>query len=176
MAAAGGELVRAAEWRRVREFVTGTSTRTRPAALAVTGEAGAGKSTLWRAGTKAAADAGCRVLHSEPTASEANSSFAALFDLLAVRTKAPADPLTVGAPPLPHGWHDLLAAVPAAGHVTLAPLDTRQIRKLLPPAVTGPGTGGGRAVSREPVLGQGDRGHPGLPGQAHPVPRRHEHG
>jgi DNA-binding CsgD family transcriptional regulator len=225
MAGAGGELVRAAEWRQVREFVTRAATRTGPAALAVTGEAGAGKSTLWRAGTKAAADAGCRVLHSEPAASEADSSFAALFDLLAAvlpetaadipgpqrealevalllrpagdqpptahavglavlaalrscvqsgpvlvaiddaqwvdpaslealvfalrrvtngplslllaaRTEAPADPLTVGAPPPPHGWRNLLAAVPPGEQVMLAPLGVRQIQKLLPRAVT----------------------------------------
>jgi hypothetical protein len=83
MATASGELVRAAEWRRVREFVAGAATREEPAALAVTGEAGAGKSTLWRAGIHAAADAGCRVLRSEPAASEADSSFAGLSDLLA---------------------------------------------------------------------------------------------
>jgi len=57
--------------------------REEPAALAVAGEAGAGKSTLWRAGVKAAADAGCRVVHSELSATEADSSFAGRSDLLA---------------------------------------------------------------------------------------------
>jgi len=54
-----------------------------PAALAVQGEAGAGKSTLWRAGVGAAAEVGQRVLRSEPSASEADLSFAGLSDLLA---------------------------------------------------------------------------------------------
>jgi DNA-binding CsgD family transcriptional regulator len=223
--AAGGELVRAAEWRRVREFVTRATTREEPAALAVTGEAGAGKSTLWHAGIQAAADAGCRVLRSEPAASEADSSFAGLSDLLTsvlpevgagipgpqrealevalllrpaqdqpptahavglavlaalrsclrsgplliavddaqwldpasldalvfalrrvtsgplsllltARTEAPADPLTVGAPPLPQGWRTLLAAAVPGELVMLGPLDMRQIQQLLPPAVT----------------------------------------
>ena len=76
----GGDLVRAAEWRRVRDFAEGG--RVSPAALAVQGEAGAGKSTLWRAGMEAAAAAGHRLLRSEPSASEADLSFAGLSDLL----------------------------------------------------------------------------------------------
>jgi DNA-binding CsgD family transcriptional regulator len=240
MAAASGELVRAAEWRRVHDFVAGAATREEPAALAVTGEAGAGKSTLWRAGVHAAADAGCRVLRSEPAASEADSSFAGLSDLLApvlpdvvagipgpqrealevalllrpapaqpptahavglavlgvlrtcvqsgavliaiddaqwldpasldalvfalrritsgalsllltARTEAPADPLTVGAPPLPHGWRTLLAAVAPAAPVMLGPLDMRQIQQLLPSTVT--------AVQARQVTSQ-SRGNP----------------
>jgi len=51
--------------------------------LAVAGEAGAGKSTLWRAGVAAAVDAGQRLLRSEPSASETDLSFAGLSDLLA---------------------------------------------------------------------------------------------
>jgi DNA-binding CsgD family transcriptional regulator len=81
VAAAGGDLVRSAEWRRVREFAG--SIRASPAALAVQGEAGAGKSTLWRAGIKMATTAGHRLLRSEPSASETDLSFAALSDLLA---------------------------------------------------------------------------------------------
>ena len=81
MAAVGADLVRAAEWRRVLGFAE--SARTSPAALAVQGEAGAGKSTLWRAGVRAAAAAGHRLLRSEPSASEADLSFAGLSDLLA---------------------------------------------------------------------------------------------
>jgi hypothetical protein len=54
-----------------------------PVALALQGEAGAGKSTLWRAGTQAAAAAGRRLLRSEPSASETDLSFAGLSDLLA---------------------------------------------------------------------------------------------
>ena len=52
------------------------------AALAVRGEAGAGKSTLWKAGIEEAAAAGYRVLRSEPSASETDLPFAGLSDLL----------------------------------------------------------------------------------------------
>jgi DNA-binding CsgD family transcriptional regulator len=83
VAAAGGDFVRAVEWRRVRDFTEGAAVRHEPAALVLQGEAGSGKSTLWRAGVKTAADAGCRVLRSELSASEADASFAALSDLLA---------------------------------------------------------------------------------------------
>jgi DNA-binding CsgD family transcriptional regulator len=81
VAAVGGDLVRSAEWRQVRVFAE--TIRAVPAALAVQGEAGAGKSTLWRAGIQAAAAAGYRLLRSEPSASEADLSFAGLSDLLA---------------------------------------------------------------------------------------------
>ena len=57
--------------------------------------------------------------------------------LLAARTDAPADPLTVGAPPLPPGWRDLPSALPEADSIDLAPLDKCQIQSLLPPTVTG---------------------------------------
>ena len=60
--------MRAAEWRRVREFAGSAAARQVPGALVVQGEAGAGKSTLWRAGIESAAAAGCRVLRSEPSA------------------------------------------------------------------------------------------------------------
>jgi predicted ATPase len=83
VAAVGGGIVRSAEWRRIREFAMGVPARAEPAVLAVEGEAGAGKSTLWRAGVGAAADAGQRLLRSEPSASEADLSFAGLSDLLA---------------------------------------------------------------------------------------------
>jgi DNA-binding CsgD family transcriptional regulator len=83
VAAVGGGIVRSAEWRRVREFATGVAARAGPAVLALEGEAGAGKSTLWRAGVEAAAEAGHRLLRSEPSASEADLSFAGLSDLLA---------------------------------------------------------------------------------------------
>ena len=80
MAAVSGVLVRTAELRQVRDFVQ--QVRATPAALAIQGEAGAGKSTLWRAGIEAAAAAGHRVLRSEPSASETDLAFAALSDLL----------------------------------------------------------------------------------------------
>ena len=223
MALVGRDLVRSAEWQRVREFAE--AVRPAPAALAVQGEAGAGKSTLWRAGIEVAAAAGHRLLRSEPSASETDLSFAGLSDLLAdllplvagqipgpqrealeialllrpagdeppparavglavlaalrgclsegpvlvaiddvqwldeaslealtfalrrvpggplslliaARTEAAADPLTAGAPPPPHGWRDLLAAVPAAETIDLAPLDMWQIQNLLPRTVT----------------------------------------
>ena len=223
MAAVGGDLVRSAEWGRVRDFAR--DVRPSPAALAIQGEAGAGKSMLWRAGVEVAAAAGHRLLRSEPSASEIDLSFAALSDLLAdvlplvaeqipgpprealeialllrppgdqpptaravglavlavlraclaegpvlvavddvqwldgaslealtfalrripggplslfvaARTEAAADPLTAGAPPPPHGWRDLLAAVSAAEVIDLAPLDMWQVQSLLPATVS----------------------------------------
>jgi DNA-binding CsgD family transcriptional regulator len=223
MAAVDGDLVRSAEWRQVREFAEGG--RAEPAALAIQGEAGAGKSTLWRAGIQAAMAAGRRLLRSEPSASETDLSFAGLYDLLAgvlplvteqipgpqrealeialllrpggdepptahavglavlaalrgclaegpvliaiddvqwldeaslealvfalrrtpsgplslmvaTRAEAAVDPLTAGAPPLPHGWRKLLAALPAAEVIELAPLDMWQVQNLLPRSVT----------------------------------------
>src|SRR5436305_5848 len=55
VAAVDGGIVRPAEWRRVREFAVDTPAS--PALLAVLGEAGAGKSTLWRGGVQAAVPA-----------------------------------------------------------------------------------------------------------------------
>jgi DNA-binding CsgD family transcriptional regulator len=223
VAAVSGDLVRSAEWRQVRAFAE--TAPAAPAALALQGEAGAGKSTLWRAGIEAAAAAGHRLLRSEPSASETDLSFAGLSDLLtgvlplvadeipgpqrealeialllrpasneppaaravglavlaalrgclsegpvlvaiddvqwldeaslealafalrrvqsgplsllmAARTEAAADPLTAGAPPPPHGWRDLLAALPATDVIDLVPLDMWQIQNLLPCTVT----------------------------------------
>jgi DNA-binding CsgD family transcriptional regulator len=223
VAADGRDFVRSAQWRRVREFALGT--RASPAGLTIQGEAGAGKSTLWRAGVETAGEAGQRVLRSEPSASEADLSFAGLSDLLAdvlpgvaeqipgpqraalevalllrapdaepptaravglavlaalracasegpvlvaiddiqwldeasldaltfalrrlasgplsllaaARTEAVADPLTAGAPPPPHGWQDLLGALPAAEVIDLVPLDMWQIQNLLPSTVS----------------------------------------
>ncbi|HEY6792308.1 MAG TPA: hypothetical protein VI365_33855, partial [Trebonia sp.] len=76
--ATGGDFVRAAEWQRVRAFATDASTRKEPAALVITGEAGAGKSSLWHGAVETAAQAGCLVLRSEPSAREADSSFSGL--------------------------------------------------------------------------------------------------
>jgi DNA-binding NarL/FixJ family response regulator len=223
VAAASGGLVRSAEWQRVRDFAQ--EVRASPAVLAIQGEAGAGKSTLWRAGLEVAAAAGHRVLRSEPSASETDLSFAGLSDLLAevlplvaaripgpqlealevalllrsagdepptahaiglamlaalrgclsqhpvliaiddvqwlddatrevlvfalrrvssgplslliaARTEAVADPLTAGAPPPSRAWQELLAAVPAAEVIDLAPLDMWQIQNLLPRTFT----------------------------------------
>jgi DNA-binding CsgD family transcriptional regulator len=221
--AARRDLVRSAEWHRVRDFAQQVPAS--PAALAIRGEAGAGKSTLWRAGIETAAAAGHRLLRSEPSASETDLSFAALSDLLAevlplvgaeipgpqlealqvalllrpagdepptahaiglavlaalrgclsrqpvliaiddvqwlddatrevltfalrrlssgplsllvaARTEAVADPLTAGVPPPSPAWQDLLAAVPAAEAIDLAPLDMWQVQNLLPRSVT----------------------------------------
>jgi len=223
VAAVGGDLVRSAEWQQVRGFAE--IARAAPAALAVQGEAGAGKSTLWQAGVNVAVAAGYRLLRSEPSASETDLSFVGLSDLLAgvlplvadqipgpqrealeialllrpagdepptaravglavlaalrgclsegpvlvaiddvqwldeaslealtfalrrvadgplsllvaARTEAAADPLTAGAPPPSRGWRDLLAAMPAAEVIDLAPLDMWQIQNLLPRTVT----------------------------------------
>ena len=54
-----------------------------PGALVLEGEAGVGKTTLWRAGIEAAVDQSFRVLAASPTESETAMSFAALGDLLA---------------------------------------------------------------------------------------------
>ena len=91
MSSISGDFVRATEWRRVREFATDAAGRVTPTALVVEGEAGAGKSRLWRAALEVAANAGCRVLRSEPSASEADSPFAGLSDLLAAILPSLAD-------------------------------------------------------------------------------------
>ena len=88
--------MRSAEWRRVREFAAGVPDRAAPALLAIQGEPGAGKSTLWRAGVEVAVDAGGRLLRSEPSASETDLSFAGLSDLIGevlpgVTARIPAD-------------------------------------------------------------------------------------
>ena len=56
--------------------------------------------------------------------------------LVAARTEAAADPLTAGGPPPSRDWHALLAALPAAEMIDLAPLDMWQIQNLLPRTVT----------------------------------------
>ena len=53
-----------------------------PAALVLAGEAGIGKTTLWRAGVAAARERGVRVLTASPAETEAKLSFTALADLL----------------------------------------------------------------------------------------------
>ena len=63
--------------------MTAAKGRAAPAAFVVAGEAGAGKTTLWRAAVTAAAGDGTRVLRSEPSAIEADAPFAVLADLLA---------------------------------------------------------------------------------------------
>lgn len=81
MAGGSGNLVRSDEWRQVREFASAPG-RGAPAALAITGEAGAGKSRLWQAAVDVAVGNGARVLRSEPSAVEADAPFSGLSDLL----------------------------------------------------------------------------------------------
>jgi DNA-binding CsgD family transcriptional regulator len=53
-----------------------------PAAMLLTGEAGIGKSIVWREGLRLARDRGCEVLQCRPVEAEAQLAFAALSDLL----------------------------------------------------------------------------------------------
>src|SRR5688572_15738847 len=53
-----------------------------PRALVLEGEAGIGKTTLWRAGLEAAAGAGYRVLVTRPGVNETMLSYSGLGDLL----------------------------------------------------------------------------------------------
>ena len=55
----------------------------RPCAVAIVGEPGIGKTTLWQAAVEHARARGARVLVARPTESEARLAFAALADLLA---------------------------------------------------------------------------------------------
>ncbi len=65
---------------RLQAFVNGA--REGSAKLLLEGEAGIGKTTLWRAGVEHARELGFRVLESRPVAPERELSFAALGDLL----------------------------------------------------------------------------------------------
>jgi DNA-binding CsgD family transcriptional regulator len=71
---------RDAELASIRDFVTGISDGA--SALVLEGEAGMGKTTLWRAGVEAAEAAGLCVLRAEPAESEIALSFSGLGDLL----------------------------------------------------------------------------------------------
>ena len=64
----------------VRGFVAGASGGT--AALVLEGEAGIGKTTLWRAGVEAARERSLRILSARPAAAERDIAYAALGDLL----------------------------------------------------------------------------------------------
>ncbi len=70
--------------------------RARPAALVLEGQAGIGKTTLWRAGVELARQESFRTLTCRPASSEAQLSFAALGDLL-----EPLAPGVLEALPLP---------------------------------------------------------------------------
>jgi DNA-binding CsgD family transcriptional regulator len=71
---------RDAELASIRDFVAGIGGGA--SALVLEGEAGMGKTTLWRAGVEAAEAAGARVLQAEPAESETALSFSGLGDLL----------------------------------------------------------------------------------------------
>jgi DNA-binding CsgD family transcriptional regulator len=71
---------RDAELASIRDFVAGISDGA--SALVLEGEAGMGKTTLWRAGVDVAEAAGLTVLQSEPAESETALSFSGLGDLL----------------------------------------------------------------------------------------------
>ena len=71
---------RGEELRRLESFLDAVERG--PAALVLDGEAGIGKTTLWRAGVDAARSRGYAVLSAMPTAPETSFSFAALGDLL----------------------------------------------------------------------------------------------
>ena len=78
---ATGAIVRATEWRRVQDFIIEEGHS--PSVLVIEGEAGAGKSTLWRYGVELAAGRGDQVLRSDPSENEYDLAFAGLSDLLA---------------------------------------------------------------------------------------------
>src|SRR5918995_5998269 len=105
---------RDAELASIRDFVAGTSDGA--LALVLEGEAGMGKTTLWRAGVEAAASAGLCVLRAEPSASETALSFSGLGDLL--------DPvLDEALRPLPGGQRSALARALVLDEVEGAPPD-----------------------------------------------------
>jgi DNA-binding NarL/FixJ family response regulator len=70
---------RESELRAVETFLSSE----RPCALAIVGEPGIGKTTLWQAAVEHARAQGARVLAARPTESEARLAFAGLADLLA---------------------------------------------------------------------------------------------
>ena len=75
-----GVVGRDAELASLRDFVSSISAGA--VALALEGDAGVGKTTLWRAGLEEAGDRGLRVLVARPAESEASLSFSGIGDLL----------------------------------------------------------------------------------------------
>jgi hypothetical protein len=124
VAAVGGDLVRTVEWHRVRDFAQ--EVRTSPACMSEGPVLVAVDDVQWL--DEASLDAlafALRRVASGP-----------LSLLVAARAQAAADPLTAGAPPPSHDWHELPAALPAAEVIDLAPLDMWQVQSLLPRTVT----------------------------------------
>jgi hypothetical protein len=82
MARAASDVVgREAELHALASFLDRSSDL--PAAFVLEGEAGIGKTTLWREAVRAASVAGFRVLGTRPSATEAGFAFSGLGDLLA---------------------------------------------------------------------------------------------
>ena len=76
-----GVVGREAELTTIREFVAGISAG--PCSLLLEGAVGIGKTTLWRAGVRAAQECSYRVLSCRPAALESRLAFAALIDMFA---------------------------------------------------------------------------------------------
>jgi DNA-binding CsgD family transcriptional regulator len=85
---------RDAELGALRDFITGISDGA--SALILEGEAGMGKTTLWRAGVEAAEAAALCVLQAEPAESETALSFSGLGDLLDPVLDEALEPLSAG--------------------------------------------------------------------------------
>ena len=75
-----GVVGRDAELASIRDFVARVSDAA--SALVLEGEAGMGKTTLWRAAVEHAEDAGLLVVQAQPVESEMTLSFAGVGDLL----------------------------------------------------------------------------------------------
>lgn len=113
---------RDAELASLRDFVARVSDEA--AALVLEGEAGMGKTTLWRAGVEHAEEAGLLVLQAQPVESETTLSFAGVGDLL--------DPvLEVALVPLPALQRRALSRALALDDDDGAPLEPRTLRVAL---------------------------------------------
>ena len=85
---------RDAELATLRDFVSSISDGA--GALVLQGEAGMGKTTLWRAGVEAAEEHGTYVLRAQPAESETSLSFSGLGDLLDPVLDEALEPLAAG--------------------------------------------------------------------------------
>ena len=117
---------RDAELASIRDFVTGIADGA--SALVLEGEAGMGKTTLWRAAVEHAEASGLIVLQAEPVESETTLSFAGIGDLL--------DPVLDGAlEPLPLAQRRSLTRALALGDEEGPALDPRTLRVALMNAI-----------------------------------------
>ena len=85
---------REAELASLRDFVVSVSDGA--SALVLQGEAGVGKTTLWKAGVSDAEERGLRVLQASPAESETALSFSGIGDLLDPVLNAALAPLPAG--------------------------------------------------------------------------------